>query len=211
MVKIFDCLENIAIPSILHQTNKNFEWIWLIDDKTPDDIKNRLVLLSEIYNATIIFDKWISPEGYGEGNSCGGDWVSKLQKKVKHNKLLVCTRYDVDDYISSDFVDIVQKYITDPRVCIDFKMRITIDEDKKLYLMRNTPPSPIVTLVEKTDRIKTPYCKPHYELSRDYKMKTLPNIVYAKTERKPDPSIIIKKLEGTILEIGDFEEIKKRI
>jgi len=202
---LFSYLEKNSIPSIASQTNKNFEWVWLIDDHSPDGVKERVKKLSNILKSTTIFDKWESKVPFGEGNSCGGNWLRQFRENFRPGGIVSITRYDIDDYISSNFIDVIQKHFEYREFCIDFENRISVDWKGEKYLTYNKPPSPIITLLEKTDKIKTPYYYPHYKLDSYYQMKILPDIVYAKTEKEPHPSIIQSKLKRT--NIKNFEAL----
>lgn len=214
MMEEIKCLKQFSIPSIMYQTNKNFKWIWLVDKGTPEEIKEQLISLSKFSSSDIIFDEWKSTEFYSERNSCGGNWVEQFRSKLERkDRMIACTRYDIDDYLSSNFVQVVQNYFDDSIGCIDFEFRITIvtKEDNTLYMTKNLSfggASPIVTLVEKKENIKTPYCKPHYRLNKIYPFHYYSNIVYAKVVKRPKKGITVSKMEEKkIQDVKNFENL----
>ena len=38
----FDLFERFCLPSVAHQTNKNFTWLCLFDKDTPTDMRQRI-------------------------------------------------------------------------------------------------------------------------------------------------------------------------
>lgn len=213
MKNAYKLLEERCIPSIKHQSNKNFQWIWLVDDNTPKNDVKKLQELAISIKARIILDKWLSDKPFGEGNSCGGDWVEQLKKELRSD-IVAITRYDYDDYLASFFVDILQKNISKINTCLDFTDRINIDDDGEMYLVKNAHngtsirPSNFVTLVEQSKTMKTPYSMPHYKLDRHNKLELIPIVATAKTQRKTHESIILEHLvDKTLRDIKGFEKI----
>lgn len=78
--------KDILILSLKSQTNKNFIWGLIINDEDIEYVKNEL---------DFDFIPFNDNDEYFE--------------YVKNNKIDIQTRHDIDDWMSSDYVDIIQK------------------------------------------------------------------------------------------------------
>ena len=108
--------EKFCLPSVLSQTNKDFEWILVSDSRTPDSFKKVL----DSYPATVLY------ADIGEGSLAAKNThrrAIKLEEAVaepirgyletKDADYVVTTRLDNDDAISTNHIDKIQYYVRD--------------------------------------------------------------------------------------------------
>lgn len=105
--------EKFCLPSVLSQTNKDFEWILVSDLRTPDIFKKVL----DEYPATVLY------ADVGEGLKAARTKqlrAIQLEESVaapikeyletKDEGLIVTTRLDSDDAISTNHIDKIQTF-----------------------------------------------------------------------------------------------------
>ena len=105
--------EKFCLPSVLSQTNKDFEWILVSDSRTPDEFKKVL----DSYSATVLYSD------VGEGlPKTKNDFFRAIQLEeavavplrsyleTKGEGDIMTTRLDNDDAISIDHIDRIQGY-----------------------------------------------------------------------------------------------------
>lgn len=96
-------LENIAFPSLINQTCKNFVWVILIDPALPKKYKNRLEILAESINLLVV--PFNSNLAIWEN-----DWLRKFDKL--EYKYLITSMLDDDDAYQENFIsDIQNEYL----------------------------------------------------------------------------------------------------
>lgn len=100
-VEIF---KTFCLPSILNQSNKNFDWFFYIDSETPQQVKNELVTIFEPYP----FIELISHhyDSFNITKYLQGDIQQYLGS---HFQYLISSRLDTDDMLHRDYVENVQK------------------------------------------------------------------------------------------------------
>lgn len=143
--KRFKLFEEICIPSIAAQTNKDFIWLFLLDSAIPESYRERVYK----YDPGVKFIPI-----YVESKDTLLDEVKQVVKTHTHetHKYLMTTSLDSDDAIAKDFLQLVQnefnrqdfEFINFP---FGYLYRVA---DQKLYL-REWLSSPFHTLIEKYD------------------------------------------------------------
>ena len=113
--------EKFTLPSVLSQTNKDFEWVLVSDSRTPDSFKTIL----DAYPATVLYEDF---EGYLPVPKKGvlrpkNRFHRALQLEVavakplkeyletKDADYIITTRLDNDDAISTNHIDKIQHYV----------------------------------------------------------------------------------------------------
>ena len=112
--------ERFCLPSVMSQTQKDFEWLLISDSRTPDEF--RVVLDS--YPATVIYPKFNSyqfeiPDVIKEDTSevmkrsikleCIREIVAE-HIGVQDTEYVITSRCDNDDAISIDHISKIQKF-----------------------------------------------------------------------------------------------------
>ncbi len=104
--------EKFCLPSVLSQTNKDFEWILVSDSRTPDEFKKVL----DAYPATVLYSDT------GSLPKTKNDFTRAIQleeavavplRSYLENKGdgdIMTTRLDNDDTISTEHIDRLQGY-----------------------------------------------------------------------------------------------------
>lgn len=105
--------EKFCLPSVMSQTNKDFEWIFVSDTRTPDSFKKVL----DAYPATVLY------ADVGEGLKTTRtkqlraiqleEAVATPLKEYLDSKdvgLVITTRLDSDDAISTNHIDKIQTF-----------------------------------------------------------------------------------------------------
>ena len=107
--KRFHLFDTYCFPSISNQTNKNFTWILLFNDKFPEKWKKKLEEYKQICpNMEFCYMPIIHE----------GKWKESLTRVVKNElnalennpQYLLTTRFDNDDALHFSFVDSIQKH-----------------------------------------------------------------------------------------------------
>jgi hypothetical protein len=113
--------ERITLPSVMAQTEEDFEWILVSDSRTPDEFKKVL----ESYPATVFYHNWgshdwESPEWAGSGTkgkvmqrSIDLEYISKPLREFigeQDTDYVITSRLDNDDGISTDHIAKIQRH-----------------------------------------------------------------------------------------------------
>lgn len=157
----FDVFEKMTLPSIVGQTNKNFEWFIIASTFLPNVYKERLNSLVAPY--TQIKVHYIT-------NYC------ELSRTVKSHTIedsYATVRLDDDDGLSSNYVELLQKY-KDKKECIitfpygrEFKI-----EENKIIMKDNEHYYPLIALGLCAINMNILSCGQHTMLQQKYKIVT---------------------------------------
>jgi hypothetical protein len=111
--------EKYCLPSVIGQTNHNFTWILLCDEKTPEEYRERIkgykrqLPLIELIQVEENY-AWDFPNIFSEVVS------SMLELKgANDGDVCVTTQLDNDDAINKDYVDFIQRYVSDKKERFD--------------------------------------------------------------------------------------------
>lgn len=96
--------QTYTLPSIQAQTNQNFEWLILIDARTPDSIYQRL------QNITNSYIHLVRVEAQGD-EALNAYYRSLAHELGKGHDMLISTRLDSDDCLAVNFTDAITKFI----------------------------------------------------------------------------------------------------
>lgn len=116
--------EKFCLPSVLSQTNKDFEWILVADERTPEEFKKVI----EAYPATVVYGDFTDMKVPKKGVKRPKNRFHRaLQLEVavappikeylesKDEDYIITTRLDSDDAISTNHIDKVWRCIRDNR------------------------------------------------------------------------------------------------
>ena len=110
--------EKFTLPSVLSQTNQNFEWILMSDTRTPDSFKKVL----DAYPATVVYGDFVDIKSwssdrhktrFNRGVQLEYAVAPALKEylETKEADYVVTTRLDNDDAISTNHIDKIQKCV----------------------------------------------------------------------------------------------------
>ena len=123
----FKCFELVTLPSVVNQTNQNYEWYIYSSTYLPEKYKIRLIDITKKYeNIRCIFIdsfKSFAKESYLP-------W-----RNNNYNTPYCCIRLDDDDGLSNTFIDSLQKYKDNDKSFIShpYGQNITIQNNKVVY------------------------------------------------------------------------------
>jgi glycosyltransferase involved in cell wall biosynthesis len=90
-----------CLPSVLNQSNKNFEWIIFLDNSTEQRYKVQLSQMIEPWKNILI--------RYINGDKVFDQEIHKILSKAYATDYCITTRLDNDDIVHTDFIDEIQK------------------------------------------------------------------------------------------------------
>ena len=144
MIHRIDLFERYTLPTVMAQTCRNFDWLLLMDHKTPQKFKE---YLEEGTDYHILYVK---------------NWLVDLQAWLQaiNQPWLVTTRLDNDDCISPEFIATIQKHITTKQFhFINLTKGYTLDGHKLRPIQHMA--NPFMTLVEPIANAKSILFTPH--------------------------------------------------
>ncbi|OAN66862.1 glycosyltransferase [Sphingomonas sp. TDK1] len=163
----FGLFEQFCLPSIAGQTERNFHWLVYFDKDTPAEFRERIERDRQIFNFTpryvAMFDKGMIADDV-RGLAMPGE------------QLIVTTRLDNDDALSSDFVARVQAEAADapPRTVLNFTQGIAM-RNGQLYTASDHS-NPFTSLVERDlAGVETIWAKSHHELGEKWTIVQVPS------------------------------------
>lgn len=102
-----ELFEKYCLPSIAHQTCKDFQWIVLFDDKTPEEFRERI--RDYQVRCPQLLPVFVAPEG---GRDFGKVFRSVVLEHMNGGRVIT-TYLDNDDALDIHFVEDLQKRASD--------------------------------------------------------------------------------------------------
>jgi hypothetical protein len=170
--------EDITLPSVMSQTNKDFEWILVSDARTPDEFKEVL----DSYPATVFYfnfenHDWESPDFEGGGvhakkelmqRSIDLEYIAKPLRDyigTQDTDYVITSRLDNDDGISIDHIDKIQRFAkqhwTGERFWLNLVRGLKYNHGDVFPV--NSAHSPFISFVEPPEGLLTTYQVCHTE------------------------------------------------
>ena len=148
------------LTSLNNQTCLNFTFLIFIDKNTPEKIKQNL---KDFISDSLINVKWEILE----------DQFNIYLKNLKiDTEYLIASRIDNDDEYLPNFVDTIQKSFNNCEEVIDVNgMQYDTINNKKYTSGRITPNSPFISLIEKSNNIKSVYHCSHSNMCKHFKCR----------------------------------------
>ena len=164
----FELFEKYCLPSLLSQTNKNFEWVIYFDTETPAFYKDKIeVYRQKLPNLIPVFVENMEL------------FLPSIQAHIKNNnqEYVITTRLDNDDCVSKYFVDEIQKNFNKQTYeALDFVdgYSLQISPDFKLGKKRHLY-NPFISLVEKKQNPTSVWSRSHTSWKRETRIKRILN------------------------------------
>lgn len=153
--------------SLESQTNKNFTFLIFIDANTPKNLKDELTQFIPTVLKTV---KWVLIEK---------QFNVYLQNLKISTEYLITSRIDNDDEYLPNFVKSVQDSFNECEEVIDVNgIQYDTINDKKYTSGRITPNSPFISLIEKSDNIRSVYKCSHTNMCKQFKCRFSNNNEY---------------------------------
>lgn len=151
----FDLFETFCLPSVRSQTNRNFRWLVLFDEETPEEFRRRFEGHRDFSNMKPVY---ISEFKLPVVQECILDEVRESDTHV------IVSRLDNDDAISSDFIDQVQcRFSAQDLLFVNFPRGFEL-QGGKLYERRALSNS-FISVIERCDGRFLFITSSHLELS----------------------------------------------
>jgi hypothetical protein len=170
--------EKFTLPSVLSQTNKNFEWIIVSDHRTPDSFRKVL----DSYPATVLYADFdltnikLAQTSHRRGVRLEESIAAPLREYLKDvdTDYIITSRLDNDDAISVDHVDKVQRFARE-RKCDGMPFWLNMQRGYK-WCSGNVYPigalqNPFISMVEEQGELLTAYRCSHKVVHKHARME----------------------------------------
>jgi len=157
--------EKFCFPSVVGQSNQNFEWVIYFDTNTKEVYKNRILNLVENHKNVKVFFVDAMPSFMPE-------LLKYIAEQTKGIPYLITTRIDNDDSIHVDFINEVQKQFKQQDYrAIDFIKGYSL-QIEPIYILGKKEQlfNPFISLIEKNENPKTAFYQDHRFWKRDKKV-----------------------------------------
>ena len=161
-----ELFSNFLLPSLVNQTNKNFDFVLLIEHETPILEILKIKKLCETIQCNNVFFL----ECESEGELCEFYKNIKKQGKVR----LITTRIDNDDAVSIHFINIINEKAAGNNnkifaINFDFGYVVNIKKTPPMFYFLKHISNSFITLVETdVDEFKGVYCFMHFEIEKKF-------------------------------------------
>lgn len=92
----FKLFEEICLPSVVSQTNQNFDWLVFFDSKTPQNYKEKINSLVKVFAFHPIYVDIFDLSKISAG---------LFKDYAEDNSMLLTSRLDSDDILATDYVE----------------------------------------------------------------------------------------------------------
>jgi hypothetical protein len=187
-----DMMKKWHIPSMKSQTNKNFTYCVIIDDKTDNDTRNKLDEMLVGLNYLYLIDRRKNKDRSGifkehgtTTDDCG--WYDDLKNILRNENVVMTSRIDNDDFYIPNTVDRIQRsvneskipYLLEPEYCFFIgktRLDFGVTRYNALLPSQKNQISPACTLVEYGNSAETCYCGAHNKLGNKYPFEIIRGI-----------------------------------
>jgi len=178
--KRFAIFRTYCLPSILHQTTKNFKWLIYFDVATPHEFDDQISELQQYDFIDICYaDKY---------NDFNFKYMKDVRQKASSDtQWIVTSRLDNDDCLHCCAMERIQEsFVPKDKFMISLAFGYVLDMESRNLSKYYYPMSPFISLVEKnTDSIWGIYHKSHASWDlRLYIFKELYNRYFIKKEKR---------------------------
>lgn len=170
LTKRFQLFEKYTFSTVSKQSNKNFRWIVLFSDRTPDKFRK---IISDYQRRFANFQpEYLSAaEAFDLTNT-----LNRILKRVKTD-WYVTTRLDNDDAISLNFMEEIQAFLNKNELyqsALYFDIGIQYDEDSNIACIYEYPDNHFFTLIYPDDeQIITSLAFNHKDIQKQLKATNL--------------------------------------
>lgn len=144
----FSLFEKYTLPSIKHQSCKNFKWLVLFNSETPGSFKERIMTYSaEVHQFMPIY---VAP--YTDATEI----IQRYIQADNSKDYVITTRIDNDDMIHRDYLKRVQElFRVEENLFISFRYGIQYSEKNNTICKYNFIRNHYTSRIEKQDNLKT--------------------------------------------------------
>ncbi|MFY0689764.1 MAG: hypothetical protein JXQ90_21515 [Cyclobacteriaceae bacterium] len=149
-----ELFKNYCLPSVLNQSNKNFEWIIFADVNTLDAYKEEIISLC---NWEFIHILWVS-----DFKEIEPSFLDYIQSKTESG-FVITTRIDNDDLVHKNFIDQIQKqFRPEHQIAIDFPNGFQMNLKNNLVYKHTARSNHFISLIASIQSLnETVYSRDH--------------------------------------------------
>ncbi|MFC4652862.1 glycosyltransferase [Lactococcus nasutitermitis] len=199
----FSLFEEYTIPSIKNQSNKNFDWIVLFSDKTPQKFKNKIQYIqAELPNFRPIFLK----------STDELEIILEDIFKQERTGTLVTSRLDNDDALSLNYIQLIQNNIENngKTELLVFPNGIQFDLKKRVMTRYYFPNNHFSTLIcDQNNKLETILGYNHMEIVNHFEVRFLSEEIPMWLELVHGGNILNRMFLKFSILVFDFSILKK--
>jgi len=163
-----DLFERWTLPSLRAQTCREFQYLVLFRDDSPDWFKSYV----ESNWGDIVQPMWEDPK---KCRWCCRWKVKQFLRTQGEHEWVISTRIDNDDAISRDFVERLQSFIRPQAEWLFFATGILHSEISNLSSVVDYPSNPFPSRVEKRQEAEGCYEIPHHLIEQEPNVRWIPH------------------------------------
>ena|GEM_PF-2365008 len=173
-------LERFTYPSLVGQTNQDFEWLILCDITTPEFVRSKLQDLADGFPSMRVeyFDSSLDlPE---EERSTGNNgWMDRADPDVLRRLIhcphewIITTRLDSDDAVHETFIESIQSHALPKKELLNIKNGYRWAEGRVAPFAHKS--NPFLSLVELSSELKTVFHNSHGQITDDFPVRHIEN------------------------------------
>ena len=151
----FAIFHDFCLPSVIHQTSKNFKWLIYFDEATPSEFDEPINQLKQHDFIDICY-----ANGYDDFQL---KHIRDIQQNILPNtEWIITSRLDNDDCLHGSAIERIQKeFIPKDQFMISLALGYIYDTESRKLSHYYYPMSPFISLIEKSDSIRGIYQKSH--------------------------------------------------
>lgn len=165
----FWLFENFCLPSVTHQTTKNFMWLLYFDTTTTEKHKQRILQLTEKHDFIKVF--------FIDGMDSFYPSIQNFVKQHTTKEFIITSRIDNDDVVHKDFIKEIQnQFAKQDYLVLDFIKGYSLQILPNVMLGKKQHIyNPFSSLIEKNDAPKTIWFNDHHMWKKENRIKHLAN------------------------------------
>ena len=142
--------ETYCLPSVVNQTNQNFEWLLFFDSSTAEKYKTKIAAITGNYKNIRLF----FIDGMPNFSSSIKNFINKNTKDIE---FIITSRIDNDDCIHKEYINEIQKTFNKQAfLAIDIINGYTLQVEPTFILGKKEHIfNPFISLIERNDNPKT--------------------------------------------------------
>ncbi len=151
-------------PTVVDQTNKNFIWIVLVDERTEISLIEKL---EELDISKIFSILKVGEYGYLQRVK---DLIGK--ESGPQDEYIISTTLDTDDGIFPEFIDVIQELFKKSDLKVPYGVNLSkgfiVDTVSGIFHSKSFLSNPFFSLIEGKQDFKSVCCLPHHLLSCNF-------------------------------------------
>lgn len=158
----FELFETYCLPSVVNQSNQDFEWYVFFDVDTPEYYRKKVDDIAATY-------KNFKPLYIDGLEALVGSVTQEIGKDTHVEEFIITTRLDNDDIIHKDFIETIQEsFVPVHNTVIDLRegYQVSIDKNKTEIREYAHPFNAFISVIERSEEFKTILSQMHYDWAK---------------------------------------------